>query len=294
MGEINPWSYSPSPAAAMIFLILFAITTLWHIVIMFRRHAWYFTVLVIGGVRTSPPPPLHYLLVYRGNADRLLTVEIAGYVTRYLASKEQSNIALFVVQTLCILVAPALFAASIYMVLGRLITLVRAEAYSPIRPTWLTKIFVLGDLLSFIIQIMGSGMLTNNFTLGKTIILIGLIAQIICFGLFVLVAVLVSRRLARDPTPMAKSLDRRSSKNGWVGVMRVVFFASALIFIRSFFRLIEFTGNNDSPLQKSEAYLYVCDSALMFGVLAILIYYHPSEYVKAQSEVWQGQGEELI
>jgi hypothetical protein len=32
----------------------------------------------------------------------------------------------------------------------------------------------------------------------------------------------------------------------------------------------------------------------MFGVLAILIYYHPSEYVKAQSEVWQGQGEELI
>ncbi|OBT54038.1 hypothetical protein VE04_03543 [Pseudogymnoascus sp. 24MN13] len=168
MGEINPWSYSPSPAAAMIFLILFAITTLWHIVIMFRRHAWYFTVLVIGGV-----------------------LEIAGYVTRYLASKEQSNIALFVVQTLCILVAPALFAASIYMVLGRLITLVRAEAYSPIRPTWLTKIFVLGDLLSFIIQIMGSGMLTNNFTLGKTIILIGLIAQIICFGLFVLVAVLV-------------------------------------------------------------------------------------------------------
>lgn len=179
------------------------------------------------------------------------------------------------------------------MVLGRLITLVRAEALSPIRPTWLTKIFVLGDLLSFIIQIMGSGMLSKNFNLGKTIILIGLIAQIICFGLFVLVAVLVSRRLAQNPTPMAKLLDSRSTKNGWMGVMRVVFLASALIFIRSLFRLIEFAGNEDSPPQKSEAYLYVCDSTLMFGVLAVLIYSHPSEYVLSHRELTQAQGEEL-
>ncbi|OBT41896.1 hypothetical protein VE00_07406 [Pseudogymnoascus sp. WSF 3629] len=237
---------------------------------MFRRHVWYFSVLVIGG-----------------------GIEIAGYITRYLASKDTTNLTLFVIQTLCILVAPALFAASIYMVLGRLITLVRAEAFSPIRPTWLTKIFVLGDLLSFIIQIMGSGVLSKNFNLGKTIILIGLIAQIICFGLFVLVAVLVSRRLAQNPTPMAKLLDSRSTENGWMGVMRVVFLASALIFIRSLFRLIEFAGNEDSPVQKSEAYLYVCDSTLMFGVLAIIIYSHPSEYVLSHREFMQAQGEEL-
>jgi hypothetical protein len=180
------------------------------------------------------------------------------------------------------------------MVLGRLIMLVRAEAYSPLRPTRLTKIFVLGDLLSFIIQIMGSGMLSNNFNLGKTIILVGLVAQLICFGLFVTVAVLVWRRLAQDPTPMAKSLDSRSTGNGWAGVMRVIFIASALIFIRSVFRLIEFTGDQDSPLQKSEAYLYVCDSTLMFGVLAILIYFHPSEYVPNKKEIMQMQGEELI
>lgn len=196
-------------------------------------------------------------------------------------------------QILCILVAPALFAASIYMVLGRLIMLVRAEAYSPVRPTRLTKIFVLGDLLSFVIQIMGSGMLSNNFNLGKTIILVGLIAQIIFFGLFVSVAVLVFRRLARDPTPAAKRLDSRSAKNGWAGVMRVVFLASALIFIRSVFRLIEFTGNLDSPMQRSEAYLYICDSTLMFSVLAVLIYLHPSEYVPGRKEIVRMRGEEL-
>jgi hypothetical protein len=73
MGEVNPWLYSPSPAAAMIFFILFTITTFWHIIIMFRRHVWYFSVLVIGGGRKSLPYPssliLDVLLVHRGNTD---------------------------------------------------------------------------------------------------------------------------------------------------------------------------------------------------------------------------------
>lgn len=219
-------------------------------------------------------------------------VEIAGYITRYLASRDNTNLAFFVIQTLCILVAPALFAASIYMVLGRLIRLLRADDYSPIRPTRLTKIFVLGDLISFIIQIMGAGMLTNNFNRGKAIILVGLVAQLVFFGLFVGVAFLVSRRLARSPTSMALRLDSSNGKLGWAGVIRVIFFTSALIFIRSVFRLIEFTGNQDAPMQKSEAYLYVCDSTLMFGVLAVLVAFHPSRYMEAGKETMQVRGEE--
>jgi len=59
-------------------------------------------------------------------------------------------------QTLLILLAPALFAASIYMVLGRLIRLLRAEQYSLVRINWLTKVFVLGDVLSFLAQSAGT------------------------------------------------------------------------------------------------------------------------------------------
>ncbi len=56
MGEVNPWSYAPSSAAALIFLILFAVATVWHTVIVFRRRVWYFIVLVIGGCREAPSP----------------------------------------------------------------------------------------------------------------------------------------------------------------------------------------------------------------------------------------------
>jgi hypothetical protein len=66
----------------------------------------------------------------------------------------------YVVQTLLILLAPGLYAASIYMVLGRLIRLLDAEKLSPIRVNWLTKIFVLGDVLSFVMQ--GAGTLLSS------------------------------------------------------------------------------------------------------------------------------------
>lgn len=58
-------------------------------------------------------------------------------------------------QSLLILVAPALFAASIYIILGRVILLVDGERYSLVRLKWLTKTFVLGDVFSFLLQ--GSG-----------------------------------------------------------------------------------------------------------------------------------------
>lgn len=58
----------------------------------------------------------------------------------------------YIIQSILLLLGPALFAASIYMILGRLINLLDAGNYSLIRPNWLTKVFVLGDLLSFFAQ----------------------------------------------------------------------------------------------------------------------------------------------
>jgi hypothetical protein len=61
----------------------------------------------------------------------------------------------YIIQALLILVAPALFAATIYMALGRIVTLVDGEEYTLIRHRWLTKIFVCGDVLSFMVQSAG-------------------------------------------------------------------------------------------------------------------------------------------
>lgn len=54
-----------------------------------------------------------------------------------------------------ILLAPPLYAASIYMTLGRLILYLDVESLSPIPTKWLTAIFVTGDVIAFVMQAAG-------------------------------------------------------------------------------------------------------------------------------------------
>ncbi|KAI0119553.1 RTA-like protein [Daldinia grandis] len=87
-----------------------------------------------------------------------------------------------------ILLPPALFAASVYMVRGRIIRTVRGEPYSLIRVSILTKIFVLGDVASFCVQGAGAGLVAQSGQVdnGERIVVGGLLIQIIVFGLFMI------------------------------------------------------------------------------------------------------------
>lgn len=77
-----------------------------------------------------------------------------GYIGRYLSYQQAPDYTLgpYIQQTLLLLVAPALFAGSIYMQLKRIIITIQAEQHSPVRVRWLTKLFVTGDILSFFAQ----------------------------------------------------------------------------------------------------------------------------------------------
>ena len=66
----------------------------------------------------------------------------------------------YIVQTILILIAPALSAAFIYMELGRIAELTDAEGYLMVRRRWLTRIFVCGDVASFLMQAGGGGMIS--------------------------------------------------------------------------------------------------------------------------------------
>jgi hypothetical protein len=86
-----------------------------------------------------------------------LIVEVVGYIGRVMSAKESPNWTTtpYIMQSLLLLLAPALFAASIYMILGRIIALTDGDTHSLIRAKWLTKIFVGGDVLSFLGQSTG-------------------------------------------------------------------------------------------------------------------------------------------
>jgi hypothetical protein len=83
-----------------------------------------------------------------------IAVEVIGYAGRAKSGGESPNWTLgpYIIQAILLLVAPALFAATIYMELGRIVIMVEGESRTTIPHRWLTKIFVIGDVLSFLFQ----------------------------------------------------------------------------------------------------------------------------------------------
>jgi hypothetical protein len=86
-------------------------------------------------------------------------VQVIGYAARAVSHFHTTSTTLYAIQTLLILLAPTLYAASIYMVLGRVITFLHGDRLSYVPVRYMTKIFVFGDALSFILQ--GAGEYEN-------------------------------------------------------------------------------------------------------------------------------------
>ena len=141
--------YGPSLAAAIIFIFAFSASTVLHGYQMFRRRSWFMIPFCLGGCCRSLIQPYEMRLTN--------IVEFIGYIGRAISSQQTPDWTLgpYIVTAILVLVAPALFAASIYMLLGPIILLIGGEGLSVIKQSWLTKIFVGGDVLSFLMQSAG-------------------------------------------------------------------------------------------------------------------------------------------
>ncbi|CAN9176144.1 unnamed protein product [Alternaria alternata] len=164
------WPYTPTIAAGAIAAVVMFILFFIHTFRLVKNKTWFCIPFVIGAL-----------------------CEAIGYSARAAAHNDTEGKTPYIIQSTLILLAPILFAASIYMILGRLIRRTDSAEYSLIRVNWLTKIFVGGDILCFLIQAGGAGMLVSandkdGFKRGENIILGGLILQILIFGFFVVVA----------------------------------------------------------------------------------------------------------
>ncbi|KAH6672084.1 RTA1 like protein [Halenospora varia] len=247
------YRYDPSLVAAIIFVVAFFTTTFFHLYQILRTRTWYFTPLVLGGF-----------------------FEWIGYIGRALSSQESPNWTLgpYIMQTLLLLIAPALFAASIYMELSRIIELVDGESRVMIKKRWLTKFFVCGDVLSFTLQAAGGGIMSSgnlsSLKLGEKIVVIGLFVQIVFFGFFVIVAFSFNISMHRFPTEKAQQRHQT-----WHKHLNALYGASVLIMIRSIFRVVEYIQGNNGYLLKHEYYLYIFDGVLMLAVMFLFNFVHP-------------------
>ncbi|KAF2637022.1 RTA1 like protein [Massarina eburnea CBS 473.64] len=270
------YHYDPSKPAAITLTVLFALTTLLHIyqsILLRKRLAWFMLPFILGS-----------------------TLETLGYAARISSSNNPTAQTPYILQTLFILLAPALMAASIYMILGRIIKLTRGAAFALIRRNWLTGIFVLGDILSIVTQAVGGIMLTSSKgTLqeqkdrkikGKNIILGGLFIQIVFFAFFILVCVLFQVRGKQHFKKLNPNL-------AWRKHMYALYAVSLLIFARSIVRVVEFAQGIDGYVYSHEVFLYVFDGALMFIAMACMNAVHPAEITELLRDGVRLEGSEM-
>ena len=205
-----------------------------------------------------------------------ILVEALGYGGRIWSHFDPTGLPGFIIQSLLILIAPALFAASIYMVLGRIIALVDGEKHSIIRLKWLTKLFVTGDCVSFFVQAMGGGIQAGGtlqmLHIGEKIIVAGLFIQIFFFGIFIISAMVFHYRIHPVPTTLSSS-----AEISWREHIRTLYLTSGIILVRSVFRVIEYLMGNSGFILSHEYLLYTFDTLLMLSVVAIFLWRHPGK-----------------
>jgi RTA1 like protein len=266
------WRYIPSLPAAILFSILFGLATLLHAFNIYRRRMWFCIPFVIGGCCKHLPV---WFSVYASLT--FLVGEVIGYIGRGLAYNATGQLGPYVMQSVLLLLAPVLFAASLYMTLGRVIRAVHAEQDSIIPPRWLTRVFVIGDCFSFLIQASGAGLIVrasqitsgnSSPDLGQNIIVGGLLFQIVMFGLFCIVAAVFHLRFRKT-----QSIETPQIR--WQRTIGMLYLTSAGIMTRNIFRTIQYVMGQDGYALTHEWYLYIFDSLLMFAVMAIFWWYGP-------------------
>jgi len=133
-----------------------------------------------------------------------LILEIVGYAGRILLHDNVFERDYFIIYLVGLTIGPAFLSASIYLCLGRIIT-VFGTGLSLLKPKLITWLFVSCDLVSLILQSVGGAITSvsddaDGHQLGVDIMMAGLWSQVISLSIFIIVCSQFAFRVVRNPS----------------------------------------------------------------------------------------------
>lgn len=317
----NYW-YNPSLAGAIIFIILFFALTLLQTaqairsICYIRKHGLHRgsksaestkrnkqePIVAIEKVESQDQADQDLEAKHHGSYRFVLILipfylglfcEFLGYIGRTISYDNIDDQRPYIMQTLLLLIGPPFFSASIYMVFGRMVTnVLHNENYLLLYPKYITKVCVVGDIISLLLQAAGGGIMAstqkniNNFSLGENVILGGLGVQILFFGFFVIIEATYYIRLHKNMHSNeynTKIINQEirffpQKFNNWKTVLFSLFICSIFILIRSVYRVVEFSQGNNGYIARHEWFLYFFDALMMFFNAFLFISQDTSNY----------------
>ena len=258
----NIWSYYPSFGAAILFSILFGMTTVTHVVqarIYRKRFCW---VIIMAGIW-----------------------ETTGLILRVLSTRNQINMGFYIPEELFVLLAPIWINAFVYMTLGRMVYYFLPERkVMGITARKLATYFVCMDILSFAVQGVGGSMAsggpqesTDAVMAGIHVYMAGIGIQEFFILIFLWLAISFHRRtlfLEKSGALVTVQLNPR-----WRPLLYTLYTTLGLITIRIIYRLVQYSAGVLSTIPTHEVYFYCFDALPMFLALVLLNIAHPGRYL---------------
>lgn len=195
--------------------------------------------------------PLYVLLL-----PLTAAAEIAGFVLRYICSKNPTT-DVFIAMSILLLLSANIMALVNYKAVGDVIRLSGVETrYYVIGPNF-TKTFYKTNLIASILQGVGGGMQTSASSriTGSTLTIVGVSIQLVFFAIFLLCIHYVNT--CSDYQYYTNGQNHKRS------LMRVMYITMGLIFTRSVYRLANYIIVLDNPTEIREWTFYVFDALLI-------------------------------
>ncbi|KAK6541936.1 hypothetical protein TWF694_007709 [Orbilia ellipsospora] len=258
--EDSAFGYKPSLGFNAVLLALFTLSTISFVAVGIWKKTWGFlAATTLGGL-----------------------LEIAGYVGRVGGSSDPFmglGGQAFLIQICCLTIAPACYAAAIYLCLARIVMAFGADI-SRIKPRWYTYIFITCDVLSLVMQSVGGAMASlantdSQLHAGEHISLAGLAWQVFTMTLFmVLCAEFALRCLQRKGHFDESQRALRESKR-----FRYFLFAlgaaTVFIYVRCVYRVAELSDGWGGRLMTNERYFLTLEGLMVILAVLLMNVFHP-------------------
>jgi len=259
------WGYIPSLPANGFFLALFALSTGIFVMqgVLSKRFLAFTIAMVCGGF-----------------------LEVLGYVGRIMSHYNVFKESGFLMQIVCLTIAPAFMAAGIYFCLSRIVTTFGAEN-SRIKPISYPRIFIPCDFISLLLQAIGGGMASvashtnKDPTPGNNIMLAGLSFQVATLFVFILLSADFATKTVRRVKKLGRTqaLDPKFARlrGSWAfkGFLAALTLATLCIFTRSVYRVAELSEGWGGHLIKTQKYFIGLEGAIVGVAVLALNAFHP-------------------
>jgi hypothetical protein len=184
-----------------------------------------------------------------------IAVQVLGFLVRVLCRWHSDSIAAYAVQACLIVVAPVLYSASIYMVLGRLVSSIHGDDLSLIHPSKMSKIFIWADFVTLNVQANGAGITANKDLAkpGQYIVIAGLVLHLLVFGCFLILVTVFHVRIncqldVQDAVTHPNEISEAQATIPWRQGLLMLYICSVLIMARSIFRIAEYIMGVDGVI----------------------------------------------